>query len=430
MYLLNIEIDNIDKNIIGNKFLIFIPIINNLYKNLSDFDQPSEIKYYIKVLGKMLLCIESDMNLWSNDITKQAFLTLLLCAINKNPKVRKWSKESINDILSYNSQTNFSRPFDIILDFSAIIIKEITSQEKGEDLAILSLLSNIAPYMSLKHINQVTNLILKVFLYNLQILVLYNEILSLLVFQIFNNILKSNPNLNNEFCKNLLISLLNHQSNIKYHKPNTVNEYISLLASIINYVEPLDTIYDFISPAITYIISYFQLCNNSVNQAIIISITIILQKTITNNTPDFIIKSIVEAVETVTTFQYQQSWRESLNVLNPLFIALKDKRNIIEDLIISIASLRNAAVENKEPYSGTINHLLSVALQTIGPSAFLEIIPLRQLNNDTMGIPDDKLWILKLLKENCGKTDGYIEFFINKYFYKYFFQIITSSTIL
>lgn len=167
MYLLNIEIDNIDKNIIGNKFLIFIPIINNLYKNLSDFDQPSEIKYYIKVLGKMLLCIESDMNLWSNDITKQAFLTLLLCAINKNPKVRKWSKESINDILSYNSQTNFSRPFDIILDFSAIIIKEITSQEKGEDLAILSLLSNIAPYMSLKHINQVTNLILKVFLYNL-----------------------------------------------------------------------------------------------------------------------------------------------------------------------------------------------------------------------------------------------------------------------
>lgn len=38
-----------------------------------------------------------------------------------------------------------------------------------------------------------------------------------------------------------------------------------------------------------------------------------------------------------------------------------------------------------------------------------------------MGIPDDKLWILKLLKENCGKTDGYIEFFINKYFYKYIF---------
>lgn len=162
MYLLSIELDSINHTVIGSKFNMFIPIITNAYKQLIDFDQPADMKDYIKVLSKFLLCIESDMSLWSENSTKQAFLTLILCSINKNPKLRKWSKDAIFSICQYNSKNNFMKPFEILLDFSAIIIKDITVQEKGEDLALLSLLTIIAPLMSFNIIKQMIDLILKV----------------------------------------------------------------------------------------------------------------------------------------------------------------------------------------------------------------------------------------------------------------------------
>lgn len=179
----------------------------------------------------------------------------------------------------------------------------------------------------------------------------------------------------------------------------------------------MELIYEYISPTIETIISYYQISDQAIILTINIVVSAILQKSITSDTPPNILQSIIDAVETVTTFQYQKSWQFSLKVLVPLIKVLRDRRDLIENLIISVASLRNAAIENEEPYANTINYVLSMAMQYLTPSVFLQIIPLRPSDSEIPGIPDDRLWILKLLMDNCNKCEGHLEFFIQQYIY-------------
>lgn len=186
----------------------------------------------------------------------------------------------------------------------------------------------------------------------------------------------------------------------------------------------MELIFEYISPTIETIVSYYQFSDQAIVLTINIVISAILQKSVTPETPQNIIQSIISAIETVTTFQYQKSWQFSLKVLVPMIKVLRDRIDLLKDLIISVASLRNAAIENEEPYANTINYVLSMSMQYLSPSVFLDIIPLRPSNSDVPGIPDERLWVLKLLKDNCSKCDGYLQFFIEKYIYIYIYYCL------
>ncbi|KAI8979642.1 NUC173 domain-containing protein [Mycotypha africana] len=404
LYLLDEIFPYLPHSVLRSKFAEIIGVIEPTYEEHKD-EQPI-VRSIIGCLQELLAA--QDGPNWSMPLTKKAYQQLLILSANASPKARKRAQDAIRSILSRPPPPVAVHPAaDMTADFILRVLHEASKSNQHAAQQMLALLQMIVPYWPSHKFYTLCQSLLQLPKFN-------NIFLTKASFDVFEALFDAQEtDMDNDKFVGLLLAICEL-------KPAAVDE--RLLPPWLLIVAKAFPAYAKMSPAqcANDISTVFKLIFNDFQQesgcyrqlaSCLSTLTEycitddLIEQASTGETNS--LTEMIELLENGLGVHYQPAWIHVMTVQQAMFNKLNHyAAPLMNGCLALLGELR---LSPSEAYKEQLDKTLGMAISTMGPEYFLQVLPLNLENNSQNQV--GRAFLLPLLKTYTTNTT--LSYFVN-----------------
>ncbi|GAB5591662.1 pre-rRNA processing protein [Umbelopsis nana] len=405
VYLLDEVFPELPQSVLRQKYGDVLPILSAALEEDAE-DQP--------VARSTIGCIEplliaQDGSIWNQLATKKVYQALLLMSVDGKPKSRKRAQDAVKHILSRPPPPHVQHPAsNMTAEFTLRVLKEATKTDQNAAQKLLALLKSIVPYWPSSQFVALCQLLLQLPKFN-------NPHLTQSSFEVFEALFSAETI---SFDEDKFAQLLRSLCELK---PAGIDDRLLptwLLVITKAYPAFARMNAEYCAAEITTVIPlvFQDLEVPSNNHAMIAGcLSALIQYCVTDkmineaqeseNTP---LRRIIGTIENGLGIRYQHSWTNVLTIVQALFRRLhRSSSPLLNQCLSLLGDLRLSA---QETYKEQLDKTLGAAIATMGPEAFLNILPLN-LESPASSGSIGRAFLLPLLIKYTTNTS--LAYFVN-----------------
>lgn len=411
----------------------------------------------LRCLGTLLHVVPPMAAEW--DETKIAHLTALLAfAVDARPEIRTVAAGSLQVVLARHHEAKFEVAASHVAQFCLSVLKAATARETAQTVLLIEFLKAGLPLLPRQQTSAVVEALLR--LAQLSVPRVTALMLSVVTHLLKSPIARLKPSL----MRNLVSVLLERVPPLE--ETSSCVEFTALLATATVRAQSAEAakpsaavgagagagssagafgaIVSQLPAIVACLFNFFEAEQKEVHKAACASLTTIFFNCVSK---DFVAACVggrdtplhqtILVVDTIVQYKYQRSWALSLPNLGVLFRMIGEHSfpllahlvsNLVElqrlltppvDTRVRLEELSDAAAAaftRDQLVQQRIRALLGVALRSMGVARFLEVVPLHASTvpppgGVAPGVDDDRLWLLRLLRQHVRYTRAPLAFF-------------------
>ncbi|KAG2186425.1 hypothetical protein INT43_002863 [Umbelopsis isabellina] len=405
LYLLDQVFPELPQSVLRQKYTDVLPILIAAMEEDAE-DQP--------VVRSTVGCIEplliaQDGSVWNQIVTKKAYQALLLMSVDGKPKSRKRAQDAVKTILASPPPPTVQHPAsNLTADFTLKVLKEATKTDQNAAQKLLALLKSIVPFWPSSQFVSLCQMLLHLPKFN-------NPYLTQASFEVFEALFSAESiSFDDEKFAQLLRSLCElkpagiddrllptwlmvitkaYPAFAKINADLCASEIVNVFPIIFQDLEVASNNHAIIAGCLSVLIQY---C---------ITDNMIAEAQQANNTP---LHHIIGTVENGLGIRYQMSWVHVMTIVQALFRRLHRMSSpLLQQCLSLLGDLRLSA---QETYKEQLDKTLGAAIATMGPEAFLNILPLNLESPSSSG-SIGRAFLLPLLIKYTTNTS--LAYFVN-----------------
>ncbi|KAL0095069.1 NUC173 domain-containing protein [Phycomyces blakesleeanus] len=405
LYLLDEVIPFLPPTVLRSKFSSVNAILEAAYEQYKS-EQPV-VRSIIGCWQELLA--NQDLNGWSMPITKKAYQILLILCANTQAKARKRAHDAIRSILSRPPPPTITHPAaSMTADFILRVLHETTKSDQHAAQQILALLQSIVPYWPVNRFNTLCQTLLQLPKFN-------NIFLTKASFDVFQALFEAEEN---DMDEEKFLSLLGAICELK---PAAIDDrllptWLLIISKAYPAFAKINKTRCATDLPIIYTLIFKDLNQESkCYREIAACLSTLIETCVTDEMIEQAhagqnngLVDMICMAESGLGIYYQAAWQHIMVVMHTFFYKLKRYSvPLMNGCLARLGELRLTPAEN---YKEQLDKTLGAAIATMGPEAFLAILP---LNLETPSSSDSvgRAFLLPLLKAYTTNTS--LGFFAN-----------------
>ncbi|KAI8641706.1 NUC173 domain-containing protein [Parasitella parasitica] len=405
IYLLDEVFPFLPHSVLRSKFADIIAIMETIFEQHKD-EQPI-VRSIIGCLQE-LLAAQDALN-WTMPVTKKAFQQLLILSANASPKARKRAQDAVRNVLSRPPPPTATHPAaEMTSEFILRVLHETSKSDQHAAQQMLALLQTIVPYWPVHKFSTLCQTLLQLPKFN-------NIFLTKAAFDVFEALFDAQEtDMDTEKFAGLIRAICEL-------KPAAVDE--RLLPTWLLIVGKAFPSYAKLSAAqcANDVAPVFALTFNDFQQdsrchrQIANCLSTLIEYCVTDDLIEQAsagqangLVEMIHLLENGLGVHFQSSWMHVMTVQQAMF----NKLNHFAAPLMNgcLALLGELRLSPSEAYKEQLDKTLGVAISTMGPQFFLQVLPLN-LESPTSSSQVGRAFLLPLLKTYTTNTD--LSYFVN-----------------
>ncbi|CAO0789680.1 unnamed protein product [Mucor circinelloides] len=405
LYLLDEVFPFLPHSVLRSKFADIIAIIENVFEQHKD-EQPI-VRSIIGCLQELLAA--QDAPNWSMPVTKKAYQQLLILSANASPKARKRAQDAVRNVLSRPPPPTAIHPAaEMTSEFILRVLHETSKSDQHAAQQMLALLQTIVPYWPPHKFSTLCQTLLQLPKFN-------NIFLTKAAFDVFEALFDAQEtDMDTEKFAGLIRAICEL-------KPAAVDE--RLLPTWLLIIGKAFPSYAKLNPAqcandlatvFTLIFNDFQQ-DSRCHRQIANCLSTLIEYCVTDDLIEQAsagqangLLEMINLMENGLGVHFQAAWVHVMTVQQAMF----NKLNHFAAPLMNgcLALLGELRLSPSEAYKEQLDKTLGVAISTMGPQFFLQILPLN-LESPTSSNQVGRAFLLPLLKTYTTNTT--LSYFVN-----------------